>query len=71
VAGAALSRLITLSPPRIVYLSCDPSTLARDLAVLTGAASGATSAYRITELHLFDVFPQTFHIESLVCLHRT
>jgi 23S rRNA (uracil1939-C5)-methyltransferase len=64
VEVAVLDRLTALAPPRITYLSCDPSTLARDLRSLTAAG------YEIAELHLFDVFPQTFHIESLVQLVR-
>ncbi|MGI4826765.1 MAG: 23S rRNA (uracil(1939)-C(5))-methyltransferase RlmD, partial [Janthinobacterium lividum] len=56
--------LIRLAPVEIVYLSCDPTTLARDLAVLT------RSAYGITALHLIDLFPQTYHLETLVVLRR-
>ncbi len=60
----------------IVYLSCDPATLARDLSVLTGSErkpdTGVSLAhkYEIAEVHLFDLFPQTFHIETLVRLRR-
>jgi len=50
--------------PRITYVSCDPATLARDLTVLIGAG------YRIEEAHLVDLFPQTFHIESVLQLVR-
>jgi 23S rRNA (uracil1939-C5)-methyltransferase len=64
MSPAALARLTKLAPPRIVYVSCDPSTLARDLAAL------AATGYSIEELHLFDLFPETFHIESLVRLTR-
>jgi 23S rRNA (uracil1939-C5)-methyltransferase len=59
-----------------VYLSCDASTLARDLAVLTGSerktATTVTPAHRyeISDIQLFDLFPQTFHIETLVHLRK-
>ncbi len=69
VASQALARLKQIAPARITYLSCDPSTLARDLGILTGAANNAAS-YQIREIHLFDIFPQTYHIESLVRLSR-
>src|SRR6266446_3110630 len=75
--GAAVAeKLAELGAAEIVYLSCDPSTLARDLAVLTGSArkpkeiSGPSVRYEITEMHLFDLFPQTFHIETLARLRR-
>jgi len=69
VSAAALERLIGLAPARITYLSCDPSTLARDLGALTGGA-GEAGRYEISTVGLFDVFPQTYHIESLVQLKR-
>jgi 23S rRNA (uracil1939-C5)-methyltransferase len=68
--------LANLGAPKIAYLSCDPSTLARDLAVLTASArKPATSVapvhrYEIEQVDLFDLFPQTFHIETLVKLRR-
>jgi 23S rRNA (uracil1939-C5)-methyltransferase len=76
-AGAAAA-LLALGAPEIRYLSCDPSTLARDLAVLTGSAKKQNEEtagepairYEIDEVHLFDLFPQTFHIETLVRLKR-
>ncbi|MFZ0634018.1 MAG: 23S rRNA (uracil(1939)-C(5))-methyltransferase RlmD [Candidatus Acidiferrales bacterium] len=57
-------RLAKLSPEKIIYVSCDPATLARDLAVLTA------EGHAISVVHLFDLFPQTFHIESVVQLVR-
>jgi 23S rRNA (uracil1939-C5)-methyltransferase len=69
-------KLADLGATEIVYLSCDPSTLARDLAVLTASPrkpseiQGPSIRYEISEMHLFDLFPQTFHIETLVRLRR-
>ena len=75
--GAKAAReLAELGAREIVYLSCDPSTLARDLSVLTNSARkpkeipAPENHYEITEMHLFDLFPQTFHIETLVRLRR-
>jgi 23S rRNA (uracil1939-C5)-methyltransferase len=70
------AKLTRLGAPEIVYLSCDPATLARDLAVLMGTQKKVNDAaalggrYEIAEMHLFDLFPQTFHIEALVRLRR-
>jgi len=64
---AALPHLLKLAPKQITYLSCDPATLARDLTQLTGT-NDTPGAYEITEVHFFDVFPQTYHIETLVRL---
>lgn len=64
-AGKAVTRsLVELGAQRIRYVSCDPATLARDLAPLVAGG------YRIEEAHLFDLFPQTFHIESVILLAR-
>jgi 23S rRNA (uracil1939-C5)-methyltransferase len=56
--------LVRLDVPRITYVSCDPSTLARDLRTFVGLG------YQIIEAHLIDLFPQTFHIESVFHLTR-
>jgi 23S rRNA (uracil1939-C5)-methyltransferase len=61
---AALAKLARLAPSRITYVSCEPPTLARDLAVLR------EKGYDISEVHLFDLFPQTFHMEAVVRLRR-
>ena len=68
------AKLAEVHSPEIVYLSCDPSTLARDLAVLlqtermpAGAKPNAPS-YQLASVELFDLFPQTHHIETLVHL---
>ncbi len=70
------AKLAELGAAEIVYLSCDPSTLARDLAVLTNSPrkpkeiAEPSTRYELTEMHLFDLFPQTYHIETLVRLRR-
>jgi len=70
------ARLATLGATEVAYLSCDPSTLARDLAVLTGSERRPRTTvepgnrYEISDVHLFDLFPQTYHIETLVRLRR-
>jgi len=56
--------LARLGAPRIVYVSCDPSTLARDLRMLLSLG------YRIDGAHMIDLFPQTCHIESVFHLAR-
>lgn len=56
--------LMGADAPRITYVSCDPATLARDLVPLQAAG------YRVGEIHLVDLFPQTYHIESVVKLVR-
>jgi 23S rRNA (uracil1939-C5)-methyltransferase len=55
----ALDGLLSLAPPLLVYVSCDPATLARDAGRL------AAGGYRLEEISLFDQFPQTYHIESI------
>ena len=56
--------LANLDAPRVTYVSCDPSTLARDLQMLIGLG------YRVLGAHLIDLFPQTYHIESVFHLAR-
>jgi 23S rRNA (uracil1939-C5)-methyltransferase len=60
----SVNRLTHMRVKHITYVSCEPSTLARDLAVLV------QSGFSVEEIHLFDLFPQTFHIESIVKLVR-
>jgi len=56
--------LTALRAPRLTYISCDPATLARDLGGLLKAG------YRIEQAHMLDLFPQTFHLETIILLAR-
>jgi 23S rRNA (uracil1939-C5)-methyltransferase len=59
---AVVQRLIDLRPLAVTIVACDPATLARDLAALLGAG------YRIEKMTLVDLFPQTYHLETVVRL---
>ncbi len=63
-AKAAIPHIIELSPRKIVYVSCDPNTFARDAFKLTEAG------YTMTDVTAFDLMPQTFHTELAVVLER-
>jgi 23S rRNA (uracil1939-C5)-methyltransferase len=62
----ALQALQSLAPRAICYVSCDPSTLARDIATLCGSGR-----YRLVAAQPVDMFPQTYHIECVALLART
>jgi len=65
-AGANVTRaILERRPGRIVFVSCDPPTLARDLRPLIAAG------YRIDGVTVLDMFPATFHVETVVRLERT
>ncbi len=64
----ALAHIKKLAPARVHYVSCDPATLARDLAQLLG--TNGAGPYEIESMNLFDIFPQTYHMEVLVRLRR-
>lgn len=56
-----INKLLELSPKKIVYVSCDPETLARDVKILE-------AKYNIKNIQPVDMFPMTFHVESVVSL---
>ena len=59
-----LDALLDVPPERVVYVSCDPETLARDLAIL------AAGPFRIEQVRPVDMFPQTYHVEAVATLVR-
>lgn len=61
---ATLAVVLAAPPPVLLYLSCDPATLARDLGQLTQAG------YTLDQVQPIDFFPQTSHVETLAVLHR-
>jgi 23S rRNA (uracil1939-C5)-methyltransferase len=64
--GAETSSLLSaIAAPAVVYVSCDPATLARDLRILID------SGYSLASVTLADLFPQTFHLETVVELRRS
>ncbi len=61
---AVIETVVNASPEKIVYISCDPATLARDCAIF------AENGYKTKEATPFDLFPRTGHVETVVCLSR-
>ncbi len=65
-AGSEVCALLArIAAPALVFVSCSPSALAADLAILSA------SGYSTSQLHLFDLFPQTTHIETVAVLTRS
>lgn len=61
---AVIDTIVSAKPERVVYISCDVATLARDCAIF------AESGYATSEATPFDLFPRTGHVETVVCLTR-
>ncbi|WP_297565542.1 class I SAM-dependent RNA methyltransferase [uncultured Arcanobacterium sp.] len=62
---AAAQQLAKSGAEKIVLVSCDPAAMARDVAQL------AAGGYRMTGIHIFDIFPHTHHVESVILLTKT
>jgi 23S rRNA (uracil1939-C5)-methyltransferase len=65
-AAEVVAGLIAAAPRTIVYVSCDPATLARDVARITGEAAG----YQATDAWPLDLMPHTAHVEVVLRLTR-
>jgi len=66
LSRVASGRLADRGPRRIVYVSCDPATLARDLGQLVVSGAG----YQVTQVRAYDLFPQTAHVETMARVDR-
>jgi 23S rRNA (uracil1939-C5)-methyltransferase len=64
LGDSVIHSLVSLGAPRMIYVSCDPATLSRDLGGLLKAG------YSVEQAHLVDLFPQTYHMESVFHLVR-
>jgi 23S rRNA (uracil1939-C5)-methyltransferase len=65
-SAAVIAAILRLEPRLIVYLSCNPATLARDLLLLTAPATG----FAVTKVQPFDMLPHTAHVETFAALSR-
>ena len=64
IGTEACNLIAATNAPNLVYVSCDPTTLSRDLATLV------KSGYTLQQVHLLDLFPQTFHLETVAILQQ-
>ena len=62
---SVIDHILSLGPDKIVYISCNPSTLARDLKIIS-----STSIYKTAKIIPVDMFPQTYHIETVALLEK-
>ncbi|MBR6653845.1 MAG: class I SAM-dependent RNA methyltransferase, partial [Oscillospiraceae bacterium] len=65
LAPDVIDSVVQMSPDRVVYVSCDPATLARDLKLFT------EKGYKAVKLTAADMFPRTRHVESVALLIRS
>ena len=64
LAPEVIEAMVRMAPSRIVYVSCDPATLARDVKLLSA------QGYALTHAEAFDLFPRTAHVETVVLMSR-
>jgi 23S rRNA (uracil1939-C5)-methyltransferase len=63
-AEAVVKEIAKLAPQRVAYVSCHPATLARDAQILT------RSGYLLSKARIYDMFPQTYHVETMALFER-
>ena len=67
---ALLDAIRKVGPEKIVYVSCDSATLARDLKILTGGEDASLHRYQVEKVQPVDMFPNTVHVETVCCLYH-
>ena len=65
-----LDTLMTVGPERIVYVSCDSATLARDIKILCSDIPEGMTGYRLEKVQAVDMFPHTVHVETVVLMSK-
>ena len=81
LSNDAINTLQVLSPKKIIYISCNAATLARDLAILcnkthrennkdTNTCSESLACYSVEAIEAVDMFPRTYHVEAICILNR-
>ena len=58
-----VQQILNIAPQKVVYVSCNSATQARDLALMN-------DLYKVTQMQPVDMFPQTYHVENVVLLER-
>ncbi|RNC29428.1 MAG: 23S rRNA (uracil-C(5))-methyltransferase RlmCD [Candidatus Dichloromethanomonas elyunquensis] len=65
---SVIKRILEIKPPKIIYVSCDPATLARDLKILLANDKGTEESYILKKVQPVDMFPWTRHVESIIMM---
>lgn len=68
--GAVIKAVAALTPKRFIYVSCNHATMCRDIRLFLDESAALGNAYDVNDCRIFDMFPQTHHIETLFCLER-
>ena len=69
-AKSLLAAIRRIAPRRLVYVSCDPATLARDLKILCAPDEDSGTSFRLIEATPVSMFPGTLHVETVCCLYH-
>ena len=62
-----IKAMLKINPRKIIYVSCNPATLARDLEIITRTEP----SYKLDKIQPFDMFPRTSHVETVVLISKT